>query len=178
LHRKARLLESAGQVHSSCRCFTFFTNKTLALKQTPNSTKYLKENENYNEILKKPFVFNLQTESTACRRSSLNRPDEQVKKTTPVPKTKKNEELSMKLLDDPKIPTVRRNHQRPHHSHKPLDIAAEMGLKLGDCKTMMGEPAQPTRGGLSHIYNRRVTIGIIHIHIHKSYTQSNILPQS
>jgi hypothetical protein len=58
--------------------------------------------------------------STArCRcRSTLSRPDvvgcgreaaEQVKKTTSVPETKKKEEVSMKLLDDPKIPTARRN---------------------------------------------------------------------
>jgi hypothetical protein len=37
----------------------------------------------------------------------------------------------MKLLDDPKIPTARQNSWRPHHSHKPLDVATEMGLKLG-----------------------------------------------
>jgi hypothetical protein len=37
----------------------------------------------------------------------------------------------MKLLDDPKIPTARRNPLRLHHSHKPLDVAAEMGLKPG-----------------------------------------------
>jgi hypothetical protein len=37
----------------------------------------------------------------------------------------------MKLLDDPKIPTVRQNPRRPHHSHKPLDVAAEMGLEPG-----------------------------------------------
>jgi hypothetical protein len=37
----------------------------------------------------------------------------------------------MKLLDDPKIPTTTRNSGRPHHSHKPLDVAAEMGLKQG-----------------------------------------------
>jgi hypothetical protein len=80
--------------------------------------------------------------STARRRycSFLGRPDvvgcgrevaEQVKKTTSVPETKKKEELSMKLLDDPKIPTARRNPRRPHHSHKPLNVAAEMGLKPG-----------------------------------------------
>jgi hypothetical protein len=79
--------------------------------------------------------------STARRRcrSSLSRPDivgcgqevtERVKKTTSVLETKKNEELSMKLLDDPKIPTARRNPRRPHHFHKLLDVAAEMGLKL------------------------------------------------
>jgi hypothetical protein len=31
----------------------------LALKETSNSTNQLKKNENYNEILKKPFIFNL-----------------------------------------------------------------------------------------------------------------------
>jgi hypothetical protein len=35
----------------------------------------------------------------------------------------------MKLLDDPKIPTARRNPQTPHHSYKLLDVVAEMGLK-------------------------------------------------
>jgi hypothetical protein len=119
-----------------------FTNRTLTLKKTPNSTKQLKKNKNYNKILEKPFIFNLQTVSTACRRcrSSVSRPDvvgcgrevtERIKKTTSVSKTKKKEELSMKLLDDPKIPTARRNPRRPHHSHKPLDITAEMRLKSG-----------------------------------------------
>jgi hypothetical protein len=114
----------------------------LALKETPNSTKHQK-NENYNEILEMPFIFNIQTVSTArcCCRSSLSRPDvvdcgrevaERVKKTTSVPETKKTEELPIKLLDDPKIPTARQNPRRPHHSHKPLDVAAEMGLKPGD----------------------------------------------
>jgi hypothetical protein len=56
---------------------------------------------------------------------------ERVKKTTSVPETKKKEELPMKLLDDPKIPTARRKPRRPDHSHKPLDIIAEMGLKSG-----------------------------------------------
>jgi hypothetical protein len=95
-------------------------NRTLALKEIPNSTKHLKKNKNYNEILEKPFIFNLQTMSTARRRcrSSLRRPDivgcgrevaERVKKTTCILKTKKKEELPMKLLDDPKIPTARRD---------------------------------------------------------------------
>jgi hypothetical protein len=35
----------------------------------------------------------------------------------------------MKLLDDPKIPTARRNPQRAHHTHKLLDGAVKMGLK-------------------------------------------------
>jgi hypothetical protein len=120
----------------------FFANRTLALKQTTNSTKHPKKNKNYSEILEKPFIFNLQTVFTARRhcRSSLSRLDvvgcgwevtEWVKKTTSVPETKKKEELSMKLLDDPKIPTARRNPRRPHHSHKPLDVTAEMGLKPG-----------------------------------------------
>jgi hypothetical protein len=80
--------------------------------------------------------------STACRHccSSLSQSDvvgsgrkviERVKKTTSVQETKKKEELPMKLLDDPKISTARRNPRRPHHSHKPLDIAAEMRLKPG-----------------------------------------------
>jgi hypothetical protein len=80
--------------------------------------------------------------STARRRcrSSLSRPDvvgcgqevaERVKKTTSIPETNKKEELPMKLLDDPKIPTARRNPQRPNHSNKPLDVAAKMVLKPG-----------------------------------------------
>jgi hypothetical protein len=79
--------------------------------------------------------------STARRRcrSFLNRPDvvdcgrevaKRIKKTTSVPKTKKKEELPMKLLNDPKISIARRNPRRPHHSRKPLDIFVEMGLKL------------------------------------------------
>jgi hypothetical protein len=115
----------------------------LGIKKTPNSTKHSKKNKNYNEILEKPFIFNLQTVSTArhrCR-SSLCRPNvvgcrwevaERVKKTTSVPETKKKEELPMKLLDDPKIPTARQNPRGPHHSHKPLDVAAEMGCSRGD----------------------------------------------
>jgi hypothetical protein len=69
-------------------------------------------------MLEKPFIFNLQTVSTARRRcrSSLRWPDvvgcgrevaKRVKKTTSVPKTNKKKELK-KLLDDPKIPTARR----------------------------------------------------------------------
>jgi hypothetical protein len=54
---------------------------------------------------------------------------QRVKKTTSIPKTKKKEELLMKLLDDLKIPTARQNPRRPHHSHKPLDVAADIGLK-------------------------------------------------
>jgi hypothetical protein len=78
----------------------------------------------------------------ACCRcsSSLSRPGvvdcerevaERVKKTTSVPETKNKEELPIKLLDDPKIPTARRNPRIPHHSHKPLNIPAEMRLKPG-----------------------------------------------
>jgi hypothetical protein len=108
----------------------FFVNRTVTLKETTNSTKHPKKNENYNKILEKPFIFNHQTVSMVCCRchSSPSRPDivgcgrevaERVKKTTSVPKTKKNEELPMKLLDDPKIPTARQNPRIPHHSHKP-----------------------------------------------------------
>ena len=39
--------------------FFFFAKRTLVLKETPNSTKHLNKNENYNEILEMPFVFNL-----------------------------------------------------------------------------------------------------------------------
>jgi hypothetical protein len=67
-----------------------------------SGTKHLNKNKNYNEILEMPFVFNLQTVSTACCRcrSSLSRPDivgcerevaERVKKTTSVPEAKKKE---------------------------------------------------------------------------------------
>jgi hypothetical protein len=45
---------------------------TLALKETVNNTKHPKKNENYNVILEKPFIFNLQTVLTARRRSSLS----------------------------------------------------------------------------------------------------------
>jgi hypothetical protein len=40
---------------------SFFANRTLALKETPNSIKHPKKNENYNEILEKPFIFKLQS---------------------------------------------------------------------------------------------------------------------
>jgi hypothetical protein len=93
-------------------------------------------------ILEKPFNFNLQTVSTVHRRcrSSLSRHDvvgcgrevaERVKKTTSVPKTMKKDELPLKLIDDPKIPTATRKPRKQHHSHKSLDVAAEMGLKPG-----------------------------------------------
>jgi hypothetical protein len=122
--------------------FFFFANRTLALKKTLNSTKHPKKNKDYNEILRNPPS----STSRPCRRRaaaavlSLSWPDvvscgrkvaERVKKTTSVPKTKKKEELPMKLLDDPKIPTARRNPRKPYHSHKPLDVAAEIGLKPG-----------------------------------------------
>jgi hypothetical protein len=44
---------------------------------------------------------------------------------------KKKEELLIKLLDDPKIPTAKQNSRRPNHSHKLLDVAAEMRLNPG-----------------------------------------------
>jgi hypothetical protein len=92
-----------------------------------NSTKHPRKNENYNEILEKPFILNPQTVSTVRRRyrSSLSRPavvdcgwkvTERIKKATSVSETKKKEELPMKLLDDQKIPTAKRNPRRPHHS--------------------------------------------------------------
>jgi hypothetical protein len=111
--------------------YPFYSNRTLALKETTNNTKQPKKNENYNEILEKPFIFNIQTVPMVrrCCRSSSSRPDvvgcgwevvEWVKKTTSVSKNKKKkkkkktkkkkkkkEELPMKLLDDPKIPIAR-----------------------------------------------------------------------
>jgi hypothetical protein len=48
-------------------CIDFFANRTLALKETKNITKHPKKNENYNEILEKSFIFNLQTVSTTWR---------------------------------------------------------------------------------------------------------------
>lgn len=110
-------LHTFGPCISTLFVFCFFANRTLALKETMNSTKHPKKNKNNNEILEKPFIFNLQTVSTARRhcRSFRSRPDvfgcgqedvERVKKTTSVPETKKKEELPMKLLDDPNIPTA------------------------------------------------------------------------
>jgi hypothetical protein len=52
------------------RTLIFFANRTLALKETTNNTKHLKKNENYNEILEKPFIFNLQTVSTVRRHAA------------------------------------------------------------------------------------------------------------
>jgi hypothetical protein len=54
---------------------SFFANRTLALKETSNGKKQLKKNKNYNKILEKPFIFNLQTVSMArhyCRSSLLS----------------------------------------------------------------------------------------------------------
>jgi hypothetical protein len=95
----------------------FCVNRKLPLKETMNRTKHPKKNENYNEIIKKSFIFNLQTVSMVCRRcrSSLSRLGvvgcgrevaERVKKNTSVPNTKKKDELPLKVLDDPKIPTT------------------------------------------------------------------------
>jgi hypothetical protein len=42
----------------------FLVNSSLALKETTNSTKHPKRNKNYNKILEKPFIFNLQTAAT------------------------------------------------------------------------------------------------------------------
>jgi hypothetical protein len=57
--------------------YLFFSNRTLALKETSNNTKQLKENKNYNKILEKSFIFNLQTVPMTRRRcrSFLSRPE-------------------------------------------------------------------------------------------------------
>jgi hypothetical protein len=47
----------------------------------------------------------------------------------PSQRRRRRKKLPIKLLDDPKIPTVRRNPRKPHHFHKHLDIVVEMGLK-------------------------------------------------
>ena len=51
--------------------------RTLKLRETSNNTKHLNKNENYNEILEMPFVFNLQTVLMAGRRrrSTLSQPE-------------------------------------------------------------------------------------------------------
>jgi hypothetical protein len=129
-HRQEEFLSkllSTKQVILSMTRTHFFANRTLALKETRNSTKHPKKNKYYNEILEKPFIFNLQTMSTARRRfrSFPSRPyvdgcgrevAERVKKTTSVPKTKKKEELPMKraeagetlLQEEPPPPPERR----------------------------------------------------------------------
>jgi hypothetical protein len=67
-----------------------------------------------------PFIFNLQTVSMARRRyrSIQSRHAvigcgrevaEWAEKATSIQEMKKKDELPMKLLDDPKIPTTRRN---------------------------------------------------------------------
>jgi hypothetical protein len=38
----------------------FFANRTLALKETANSTKHLNKNENYIKIFEMSFISNLQ----------------------------------------------------------------------------------------------------------------------
>jgi hypothetical protein len=93
-----------------------------------NSLKHPKKNEIYSEILEKPFIFNLHTVSTTRRRC---RSSDVVGCEREAIERFKKVELSMKLLDDPKIPIARRNPCRPHHSNKPLDVAIEMGLKPG-----------------------------------------------
>jgi hypothetical protein len=54
------VLGRSGHVSLFLINYGFFANMTLTLKETPNSTKHPKKNENYNEILEKPFKFNLQ----------------------------------------------------------------------------------------------------------------------
>ena len=112
--------------------FFFFAKMTLALKETPNSIKHRKKNKNYNEILEMPFVFNLQTVSTARRRrcSSQSRHDvvgcgrevvEQVRKTTSVPEPKKKDEPPIKLHDDPPKKNLE-NHTTPTNFSTSLSI--------------------------------------------------------
>jgi hypothetical protein len=112
---------------------SIFANRALALKETSNSITHPKKNKNYNEILKKTFIFNLPTVSTVCRRfhsfpswldvvGCRQKVTEWVKKTTSVLETKKKEKLPMKLLDDMKIHTTRRNPQRPHHT-TPINLS-------------------------------------------------------
>jgi hypothetical protein len=122
--------------------FIFFANRTLALKETTNSIKHLKKNENYNEILEKPFIFNLKTVLTACRRcrSCVSRLEvvgcgrevtERVKKTTSIPKMMKKEELSLKLLDDPKIPTATRNPRKTTPLSQASRRCRQDGVEMG-----------------------------------------------
>jgi hypothetical protein len=96
----------------------FFCEYDSRIERNSEQYKASKKIKNYNEILEKPFIFNLQIVLTVHRRchSSLSQPDvvgcgwevaKRVKKTTSVQKTKKKEELPMKLLDDPKIPIAR-----------------------------------------------------------------------
>ena len=47
----------------------FFAKRTLALKETPDSTKALNKNENYNALLEIHFVFNLQSYLDANEKS-------------------------------------------------------------------------------------------------------------
>jgi hypothetical protein len=79
----------------------YFCEQNLTLRETSNNTNHLNENENYNEIIEMPFIFNFQTVSTVRHRcqSSLRWPGvvgcrwkvaELVKKTTSVPEMKKD----------------------------------------------------------------------------------------
>jgi hypothetical protein len=85
---------------------SFFTNRTLTLKEIANSTKHFNKNKNYVKILKMPFIFNLQTVSTAHRRCRSSQ--SHVVDVISVLE-KKKDEPPMKLLDDPKILTVIRS---------------------------------------------------------------------
>jgi hypothetical protein len=60
----------------------------------------------------------------------------------------------MKLLDDLKIPIARQNPRRPHHSHKLLDVAVEMGLKPGRpyCMRHCHHGALPLRMTMGRIW--------------------------
>jgi hypothetical protein len=45
---------SSAPVEDALTSLFFSANRTIALRETTNNTKYLKKNENYNEILRSP----------------------------------------------------------------------------------------------------------------------------
>jgi hypothetical protein len=89
---------------------------TFALKELTNSTKYLNRNENYIKTLEVPFIFNLQTMSTArhhCR-SFERRPNvvgceweiaKRAHTAISVSEMKKKDEPLEEVHDDHNIPT-------------------------------------------------------------------------
>jgi hypothetical protein len=87
----------------------FFVNRTLALKKTSNNTKHLKKNKNYIEIFEKPFIFNLQTVSTARRRSSPNRPNVVGCRRKVAERVKKTTHTLLKLVDTLTLITILSN---------------------------------------------------------------------
>ena len=50
---------SAMRGHLAIFIYKVRRKRTLVLKETPHNRKHLNKNENYNEILEMPFVFNL-----------------------------------------------------------------------------------------------------------------------